>query len=76
MKIRRDSFIVKRACLGLYFVTPVLLHPLGMHSQNLYSPGLHFQGDTYSETSMLTLKVVACVIPQAWSLKKTYLLPC
>lgn len=46
MKISRYSFIINRACLGLYFVTPVL-HPLGMHSQNLYSPGLHFQENTY-----------------------------
>lgn len=45
MKTYRYSFIINRAGFGLYFVIPVL-HSLGMPSQNLCSPGLHFQEGT------------------------------
>lgn len=72
MKTCRYSFIINRVGFGLYFVTPVLLYPfrINLHTRNLCLPGLCFQEGTYLETSMLTLRVVACVIPQAWGLKK------
>ena len=72
MKMCRYAFIINRAGFSLCFVIPVLLHSLGinLHSWNLCLPGLCFQEGTYSETSTQTLRVVSCVIPQAWGLKK------
>lgn len=68
----------KQAWVWPFLCKPVLLHPLGLklHNLNLCSPELCFQKrNNYSDITILTLRVLACLIPQAWGLN-IYPTPC